>query len=64
MQRILVADDDAAIRGVLREFLEDEGYDVTEAADGADVQAALAGTNGSRPDLVVLDVRMPDNTGT
>ncbi len=63
MQRILVADDDAAIRGVLREFLEDEGYDVTEADDGAGVQAALAGTNGSRPDLVVMDVRMPDKTG-
>jgi two-component system response regulator AtoC len=37
MQRILVADDDAAIRSVLREFLDDEGFDVDEATNGADV---------------------------
>jgi len=63
MQRILVVDDDGAIRGVLRELLEEEGYDVSEAADGADVQTALAGTNGARPDLVLMDVRMPDKGG-
>lgn len=65
MQRILVADDDAAIRSVLREFLEDEGYDVEEAADGAHVLTSLGGQNGSpqRPDLVLMDVRMPDKTG-
>ena len=63
MQRILVADDDGAIRGVLRELLEEEGYDVSEAAGGADVQAALAGSNGARPDLVLMDVRMPDKGG-
>ena len=63
MQRILVADDDAAIRAVLREFLEDEGYEVSEAGDGAHVLATLAGRNGSNPDLVLMDVRMPDKTG-
>ena len=63
MQRILVADDDAAIRGVLREFLEDEGYDVDEAANGGHVLTALKGGNGHRPDLVLMDVRMPDKTG-
>jgi two-component system response regulator AtoC len=63
MQRILVADDDAAIRGVLRELLEDEGYDVAEADDGGDVLSALAGSNGTRPDLVLMDVRMPAKSG-
>jgi two-component system, NtrC family, response regulator AtoC len=63
MQRILVADDDAAIRGVLRELLEDEGYDVAEADDGGDVLSALTGGNGARPDLVLMDVRMPDKSG-
>ena len=63
MQRILVADDDATIRAVLREFLEDEGYTVEEAGDGAHVLATLSGRNGDRPDLVLMDVRMPDKTG-
>ncbi|CAA9551580.1 MAG: Two-component system response regulator protein [uncultured Thermomicrobiales bacterium] len=63
MHRILVADDDPAIRDVLREFLEDEGYSVDEAGDGAHVLASLTGRNGGRPDLVLMDVRMPDKTG-
>ncbi|MDP8909420.1 MAG: sigma-54 dependent transcriptional regulator, partial [Chloroflexota bacterium] len=63
MQCILVADDDAAIRAVLREFLEDEGYEVEEVGDGAHVLTSLAGRNGRRPDLVLMDVRMPDKTG-
>ena len=63
MQRILIADDDAAIRGVLRELLEDEGYDVAEVGNGPEVLLALSGSNGQRPDLVVMDVRMPDKSG-
>ena len=63
MQRILVADDDAAIRGVVRDLLEDEGYDVSEAENGNGVLAALARPVGDRPDLVVMDVRMPDKSG-
>jgi two-component system response regulator AtoC len=63
MQRILVADDDAAIRGVLRDLLEDEGFDVSEADDGVGVLRALGSTNGARPDLVLMDVRMPDKSG-
>ena len=34
MHRILIADDDDSIRSVLRDLLEDEGYDVAEAASG------------------------------
>ncbi len=63
VQRILVADDDAAIRSVLQELLVDEGYAVEEASDGASVLAALSGNNGCVPDLVLVDVRMPDKTG-
>ncbi len=63
MQRILVADDDAAIRGVLRDLLEDEGYEVTEAENGTRVIAAMAVPSGERPDLVLMDVRMPDKNG-
>jgi two-component system, NtrC family, response regulator AtoC len=62
MPRILVADDDTGIRSLLRELLEDEGYDVTEAANGAVVVEAFADSS-TQPDLALMDVRMPDLTG-
>ena len=63
MHRMLVADDDASIRSILREFLEDEGYVVEETDSGSGVMSALTGKNGSMPDLVIMDIRMPDKTG-
>ncbi|HUG14246.1 MAG TPA: sigma-54 dependent transcriptional regulator [Thermomicrobiales bacterium] len=62
MPRILVADDDTGIRTLLRELLEDEGYDVDQVADGAAVVNAFT-ASGSEPDLVLMDVRMPGVTG-
>jgi two-component system, NtrC family, response regulator AtoC len=62
MARILVADDDGGIRTLLRELLEDEGYDVDEAANGAAVIDSLAQKDNDI-DLVLMDVRMPDMTG-
>ncbi|HWV25185.1 MAG TPA: sigma-54 dependent transcriptional regulator [Thermomicrobiales bacterium] len=62
MHRILIADDDAAIRQVLRELLTDEGYDVQEADTGSAVLAALADAE-TAPQLTMLDVRMPDKSG-
>jgi two-component system response regulator AtoC len=61
MSRILVADDDAGIRALLRELFEDEGYDVDEAANGTLVLEMLGGKDA--PELVLMDVRMPDLTG-
>lgn len=58
-QKILFADDDPEIRTVLRLLLSGEGYDVIEAASGAEVLAALNET----VDLVILDVMMPDMDG-
>jgi len=63
MPRILIADDDTAIRGMLREFLEDEGYDVTEADNGTAVINALAADGTDKPELVIMDVVMPDKDG-
>jgi two-component system response regulator AtoC len=48
---------------MLREFLEDEGYEVAEAGDGGGVLAQLNSANGDRPDLVIMDVVMPDKDG-
>lgn len=54
--RVVVAEDDAIIRMDLREMLEEESYEVFEAGDGA---SALTLTRDHRPDLVILDVKMP-----
>ena len=54
--RILVVDDDDALRETLAEFLEAEGYTVQAAGDGA---TALFLIERSLPDLVLLDMRMP-----
>ncbi len=54
--RVLVVDDDKAVRESLRRSLEDNGYAVSLASDGAE---ALAGIGGLGPDVVVMDVMMP-----
>jgi two-component system response regulator MprA len=58
--RLLVVDDDPAVRESLRRALTIEGYDVDLAEDGAD---GLAHVAGQSPDAVVLDVAMPGVDG-
>ena len=59
--RILVVDDDAAVRFTLRAMLEDEGLGVVEASDG---RSALAEIDGPEPvHLVITDLRMPGMDG-
>ncbi len=58
--RVLVVDDDPQIRSLLRQEFEEAGHAVVEAADGREALAAVA---EARPDLVVLDVMMPELTG-
>jgi DNA-binding response OmpR family regulator len=53
---ILIADDDAALRELLRTALEAAGYRVVEAADGVE---ALKLAAHERPDLLILDISMP-----
>ncbi len=57
---ILVVDDEPDIRGLLQEILEDEGYTVQTAADAAGARASV---EEQRPDLVLLDIWMPDEDG-
>ena len=58
--RILIADDEASIRFVLREALEAEGHDVEEADNG---DRALKMLTGGGYDVAFLDIRMPGKTG-
>jgi len=60
MRRVLVVDDEPHIRTVLRGYLQADGFEVAEAADGA---AALAAMRDQPPDLVLLDVMMPGIDG-
>jgi len=57
---VLVVDDDPDVRALVSTLLGRAGYLVTEAPDG---RAALKALYGQRPDLVVLDVNMPDLDG-
>ncbi|MEK6620271.1 MAG: sigma-54 dependent transcriptional regulator [Chloroflexota bacterium] len=57
---ILVADDDPSIRSLLRQLLQEKGYAVNEAATGVEV---IDKVKDGGPDLVIMDVRMPDLDG-
>jgi DNA-binding NtrC family response regulator len=58
--KILVVDDESDIRETLKEILGEEGYDVEVAANAAEARAARA---RQEPDLVLLDIWMPDTDG-
>ncbi|MEP6884085.1 MAG: sigma-54 dependent transcriptional regulator [Gammaproteobacteria bacterium] len=58
--RILVVDDEADIRGLLKEILSEEGYEVDVAADATQARSSRA---TQVPDLVLLDIWMPDTDG-
>jgi DNA-binding NarL/FixJ family response regulator len=59
--RVLIVDDHPSFRASARKLLESEGYEVVgEAADGA---GALAAVEELHPDVVLLDVQLPDLDG-
>lgn len=59
-ERILVVDDEPAIRDLVQMVLTREGYHVSVAPDG---QTALALVRSQKPDLIVLDLMLPDMSG-
>ncbi len=60
MKRILIADDKATGRELVRTILENEGYEIHEAVDGLD---AVAQARTLHPDLMILDLHMPGLDG-
>ena len=58
--RVLIADDDPFIRDILRRFLGEKGFDVEVAIDG---KSTLEAIETFAPDIVLLDIRMPNIDG-
>ncbi len=58
--KILIADDEPQIRDLLKLYLENEGYNVTEASDGAEALRLISSVS---PDLCLLDIMMPGVDG-
>jgi len=59
-QRLLIVDDESAIRVLVRTLLEKEGYEASEAADAAALREMFA---GPQPDVILLDLKLPDSDG-
>lgn len=59
-KRILIVDDEADVRTYLKTLFEDAGYATQEAADG---KACLEALEQGRPDLITLDMTMPEQSG-
>jgi len=60
VRKVLVVDDDQAVRVLLTRYLEMEGYAVEQVSDGGGALAAIASSN---PDLVLLDLMLPAQDG-
>lgn len=60
MRKLLIADDEAGVRSLVKMTLESEAYEILEASDGLE---ALALVEKHRPHLVLLDVSMPGMSG-
>ncbi len=59
-RRVLLVEDDARVRRVMRMALEDEGFEILEAGDG---EQCLGRVTEAAPDVVLLDVMLPDHDG-
>ena len=62
-RRVLVVDDEPEIRAVLRAYLEHDGFVVAEAGTGAEALRRALATDGTAPDVVLLDIGLPDLDG-
>lgn len=58
---VLIVDDDEALRSIVAALLRDEGFEVLEAPDGR--AGVAAATGAARPDVILLDYRMPGLDG-
>lgn len=64
MAKILIVDDEKAMRQAMAQILKDEGHSIVEAGDGEQGLKIIQGDVSSRPDLVFLDLKMPKTQGS
>ena len=65
-RRLLIAEDDEEMRGMLVDELQRDGYEVLQASDGAETAALLRELRnrpGDGPEVIIMDIRMPSRTG-
>ena len=63
MKRILLVEDDKNVRRLLKEELNDDGYSITVASNGKEALSMLKKKDNEKPDLIILDLRMPKMDG-
>lgn len=59
-KKVLLVEDNSSVRELIHVLLEGEGYEIIEAVDGID---GLKKAEATRPDLIILDLMMPDVDG-
>lgn len=62
MKRILIADDEVALQRLYKEEFEEDGYEVLLAGNGNEVLSLLENQD-QLPDIIVMDIRMPEMNG-
>ncbi len=62
-KKILIVDDDADIRNAVRLAVEEQDYLIIQVTESADVTSGIQQMKQVKPDIVILDLHMPDKTG-
>jgi two-component system LytT family response regulator len=63
MKKVLIIDDEKRIRDFVKRMIDSFGLDLTVYTDGENVETGLASIERLKPDIVFLDIQMPDGTG-
>ena len=63
MKKILIIDDENRTRSLIAKMIDSFGFDVETIPDGENVQSGIKAIEKHNPDVVFLDIQMPDGTG-
>jgi two-component system LytT family response regulator len=63
MRKVLIIDDEKRIRDFVKRMIDSFGFDVEVFTDGENVETGIAAIKSLKPDIVFLDIQMPDGTG-
>ena len=63
MIKVLIVDDETRTRELIAKMIDSFGYDITTIPEGSNVQTAIEAIEKHHPDIVFLDIQMPDGTG-